>query len=430
MTVQIMPNDVSARLKRTLGRKDEGKAEILEWIGTAYGRRREAKVENPAAAQQTNAAHKTGAHKVGAHNPGAHNSGARWHWSAQTLALVDLTRWHLAVSRHFRSGSRQGRKITTRHLTACMALLACATAAAALVLIHGSMPEATSAANTDLVAFADAAPSPQPAPLAAPDQSAPADVPTAAVIPEIPSAMPSTMPAAIPAAIPPAVADERAMIPELQEATRSAADAKAQLSSERDARAEAEAQAATLVTQAASLNYAREKAETALASMGAELNAARKARQDAEAEARVANDALSRKEQQVALSQAPAVTPPTPADPAASQIRALQARALPARALPVRALPARLNKPSTSSAAGNAAFLAGRKLAERGDLPAARLQFEKAVKAGLPEAALALGNTYDPVSLSRTGSARAGDPDHARQWYRRAYALALRQQQP
>ena len=424
MTVQIMPNDVSARLKRTLGRKDEGKAEILEWIGTAYGRRREAKVENPAAAQQTNAAH----------NPGAHNSGARWHWSAQTLALVDLTRWHLAVSRHFRSGSRQGRKITTRHLTACMALLACATAAAALVLIHGSMPEATSAANTDLVAFADAAPSPQPAPLAAPGQSAPADVPTAAVIPEIPSAMPSTMPAAIPAAIPaampPAVADERAAIPELQEATRAAADAKAQLSSERDARAAAEAQAATLVTQAASLNYAREKAETALASMGAELNAARKARQDAEAEARVAHDALSRKEQQVALSQAPAVTPPTPADPAASQIRALQARALPARALPVRALPARLNKPSTSSAAGNAAFLAGRKLAERGDLPAARLQFEKAVKAGLPEAALALGNTYDPVSLSRTGSARAGDPDHARQWYRRAYALALRQQQP
>ncbi len=411
MTVQIMPNDVSARLKRTLGRKDEAKAEILEWIGTAYGRRREAKVENPAAAQQTNAAHKTGAHKVGAHNPGAHNSGARWHWSAQTLALVDLTRWHLAVSRHFRSGSRQGRKITTRHLTACMALLACATAAAALVLIHGSMPEATSAANTDLVAFADAAPSPQPAPLAAPDQSAPADVPTAAVIPEIPSAMP-------------------AAIPELQEATRSAADAKAQLSSERDARAEAEAQAATLVTQAASLNYAREKAETALASMGAELNAARKARQDAEAEARVANDALSRKEQQVALSQAPAVTPPKPADPADSQIRALQTRALPARALPVRALPARLNKPSTSSAAGNAAFLAGRKLAERGDLPAARLQFEKAVKAGLPEAALALGNTYDPVSLSRTGSARAGDPDHARQWYRRAYALALRQQQP
>ena len=421
MTVQIISNDVSARLKRTLGRKDEAKAEILEWIGTAYGRRREAKVDHPAATQQTDAAYKPAAQKLGARNSRAHNPGAWWHWSARALAVVDLKHWQPAVSRHFKSGVVQCRTITTGHLTACVALLACATAAAALVLIHGSMPDATSAATTDLVAFADAAPLPHPAPLAAPDQSAPVDVPTAAATPEIPSSIPS----AIPSATLPAVADERPAIPELQEATRAAADAKAQLSSERDARVEAEAQAATLVTQAASLKFAREKAETALASMGAELNAARQARQDAEAAARVANDALSRKEQQAAQSPAPAVTPPKPADPAVSQTRALSAHAPRARAFP-----ARLNTASTSSGAGNAAFLAGWKLVERDDLPAARLQFEKAVKAGLPEAALALGNTYDPVSLARTGSARAGDPDHARQWYRRAYALALRQQQP
>ena len=391
MTVQIMPDHVSAHLKRTLGRKDEAQAEILEWIGTAYGRRREAKAEHASAVQ-----------------PPA-TTRDRTAWAPQH---VDLRRLYSAASGHL-----------TKNIRLIVLLLAGATAAATIVRFQETVPDVTSASSTDLAPHAADAASKPAVQLAARDQITPAGVPAAVSAPAVPPPMSS------------AVTNERPALPELDAAAREASDNKAreasnikareasdikgQLSRERDARVEAEAQAARLVTEAASLKLAREQAETTLASMGSELETARKARQDAEAAARAASDALSRKEQQVALAAAPSAPPPKPDAPAATRTREL----------PPRLNLARLNKASTSSAAGNAAFLAGRKLLERGDLPAARLQFEKAVKAGLPEAALALGNTYDPFNLSRAGSARTGDPDLARQWYRRAYALALRQQQ-
>jgi len=85
---------------------------------------------------------------------------------------------------------------------------------------------------------------------------------------------------------------------------------------------------------------------------------------------------------------------------------------------------------STSvNAAGNpdaatSVLLEGENLFAKGDLEAARQRFEQAAKMGMPEGALALGNTYDPVSLAKTGLNLTGDPTRARQWYRRALELA------
>ena len=70
-------------------------------------------------------------------------------------------------------------------------------------------------------------------------------------------------------------------------------------------------------------------------------------------------------------------------------------------------------------------LIAGQAHFTKGDLPAARRAFAKAMDTGLPEAALALGNTFDPVSLAKVGLKDKGDPAAARRWYRRAFELAL-----
>ena len=75
---------------------------------------------------------------------------------------------------------------------------------------------------------------------------------------------------------------------------------------------------------------------------------------------------------------------------------------------------------------GNPDLAAGRAHFATGDLPAARAAFARALDAGLPDAALALGNTFDPVSLAKVGVKEKGDPALARQWYRRAFELAMR----
>ena len=70
-------------------------------------------------------------------------------------------------------------------------------------------------------------------------------------------------------------------------------------------------------------------------------------------------------------------------------------------------------------------LIAGQAHFTKGDLPAARRAFAKAMDTGLPEAALALGNTFDPVSLAKVGLKDKGDPAAARRWYRRAFELAM-----
>jgi hypothetical protein len=70
-----------------------------------------------------------------------------------------------------------------------------------------------------------------------------------------------------------------------------------------------------------------------------------------------------------------------------------------------------------SLAQGNAAF-------RRGDIPTARLLFQRAADAGEGRGALGMGATYDPAFL-RLSPLRIlyGDPAEAREWYLRALVL-------
>jgi TPR repeat protein len=62
---------------------------------------------------------------------------------------------------------------------------------------------------------------------------------------------------------------------------------------------------------------------------------------------------------------------------------------------------------------------------EQGNISAARSFFQNAADAGLAEAALRLGSTYDPVELPRLGTPTtlAGDAKEARRWYEKARDL-------
>lgn len=59
-----------------------------------------------------------------------------------------------------------------------------------------------------------------------------------------------------------------------------------------------------------------------------------------------------------------------------------------------------------------------------GDIAAARMLYQRAAEAGLPEAAMAMGMTFDPAELGRRGvRGLKGDPEVARKWYSRAQDL-------
>jgi TPR repeat protein len=59
-----------------------------------------------------------------------------------------------------------------------------------------------------------------------------------------------------------------------------------------------------------------------------------------------------------------------------------------------------------------------------GDVAAARLVLRRAAERDDPQAALALGGTYDPAVLKRLGIINFhADPAQAREWYRRAAEL-------
>jgi TPR repeat protein len=66
----------------------------------------------------------------------------------------------------------------------------------------------------------------------------------------------------------------------------------------------------------------------------------------------------------------------------------------------------------------------GQDFLANGDLAAARLLLRRAAEAGSAEAALALGTTFDPVTLQRLGAIGAmADLVQARRWYQRAAEL-------
>ncbi len=122
------------------------------------------------------------------------------------------------------------------------------------------------------------------------------------------------------------------------------------------------------------------------------------------------------------VAPAPPLMAPTPATvpPPAASI-------LPPKA-PVPAIAA--PSPPTSAAAASdrdeiAALLArARTYLSAGDVAAARLVLRRAAERADPQAALALGGTYDPTVLKRLGIVNfQADPAQAREWYRRAAQL-------
>lgn len=73
----------------------------------------------------------------------------------------------------------------------------------------------------------------------------------------------------------------------------------------------------------------------------------------------------------------------------------------------------------------------GQRRLAKGEIEAARIEFKQAAEEGSPEAALALGSTYDPASLAQFGMADAkASVASARRWYRRAHELASAAQKP
>jgi hypothetical protein len=200
-------------------------------------------------------------------------------------------------------------------------------------------------------------------------------------------------------------------------------EAKAQLASEHEARIKLEGQVAQLTSQLAAQTLDLQNAERAGTTTSAELAAERKARAEAEDAAKSSKEALAR----ITSSAVHAAVTPAPAPQETALAEPEPVGASPAAA--ARVVNASLSASANTDAA-NSALVQGEQLFAKGDLEAARQRFEQAAKLGMPEGALALANTYDPVSLARAGMKVAGDPMHARQWYRRAYELAQSHEEP
>jgi TPR repeat protein len=71
----------------------------------------------------------------------------------------------------------------------------------------------------------------------------------------------------------------------------------------------------------------------------------------------------------------------------------------------------------------NAMLGRARSFLSTGDVAAARVVLRRAAASDDPQAALALGGTYDPSVLKKLGIFSLADPAQAREWYRKAAAL-------
>jgi len=78
-----------------------------------------------------------------------------------------------------------------------------------------------------------------------------------------------------------------------------------------------------------------------------------------------------------------------------------------------------------TSSPANPLLAEGQAAMAKGDVDAARRLFKRLVEDGVPEAAIALGSTYDPVVVEQIAGASAqADRTQAKHWYRRAIELA------
>jgi len=95
-------------------------------------------------------------------------------------------------------------------------------------------------------------------------------------------------------------------------------------------------------------------------------------------------------------------------------------------ATPRKAVPNPAPAPPPQISAEEAAILlaSGDAALRTGDITTARLYFERATEAENPQAALRLGNTYDPAFIAMAGLKGVhGDAAVAERWYRYAQAL-------
>ena len=258
------------------------------------------------------------------------------------------------------------------------------------------------------------------------------------------SATPGAAPAE-PAAVPKAFEEQKAR----SEAAQAHEEAKAMLAKEQEARNAAEARAKQLAEDLNKQSQARNAADQANAQSNAELESERKARVDAEharseadtartvAEeaAKSAKEALDRAAQSATPPAQAVLTPVTITGPPPVTLAAAAPENAAAPAAPQALPPPDVHVVKASTAmpkfTGPAASVLseGEKLFGKGDLEAARQSFGRAAKMGSPEGALALGNTYDPVALGNAGVKAQGDPALARKWYRKAHELAQLQRQ-
>jgi hypothetical protein len=131
----------------------------------------------------------------------------------------------------------------------------------------------------------------------------------------------------------------------------------------------------------------------------------------------------------------PVAAEPAPAPPAPLSAESALSAAAPAPAAPVAkapvpviTAPVSVAPPATPSTRDRdeitALLVRARTYLADGDVAAARLVLRRAAERDDPQAALALGGTYDPIVLKRLGIINFhADPAQAREWYRRAAEL-------
>jgi tetratricopeptide (TPR) repeat protein len=326
----------------------ERQAEVLEWMGTAYGRRRIANSD----AQSNEVA-----------------LPAISHANSSTASRSDRLAGYLAAIGGYKRG-----------VTAGLAGFLAVVIAVALIQVRASdsLPDVTQTATSAR---------------AEPQQTGTQE-PASAQLPQ--DAVPRV------------------------EFERAAREAEMQLASEHEARIALEGQVGQLTSELAAQKLASENAEQANAATSAALAAERKARTEAEDAAKSSKEALARMASSAAA--APVAAAAAPPQPTQAEPKPVETHSPPWEAN-VRVVNASIDVGVNSDAA-TSALLEGEKLFAKGDIEEARQRFEQAAKMGMPEAALALGNTYDRVSLAKAGLNLTGDPTRARQWYRRALELA------
>ncbi len=122
-----------------------------------------------------------------------------------------------------------------------------------------------------------------------------------------------------------------------------------------------------------------------------------------------------------ATAAVPASTAPTSAPPSPTA-----AAAVPASTAPISAPPSPTAVAASDRSEAAALLARGRASLSDGDVALARVFLRRAAERHDPQAALALGGTYDPMELKRIGIPNfqsQADPAKAQEWYHRAAEL-------